>query len=188
MRLHVFQRIVYDVSANGVQFAFVAHDVFVIPALPERCAGGVAHFVDPAGRERFERPHDFRQAVAFGRGFGRRGRGRSQTCPYDGGIVNQYNDPVYVIGLPLQFEPQAGKVSGFAPGQRPAWLVSFSCEFFDLLKQLREVGSREAYLRGRKRFRLMSGGACLGWGNVGAKVVSFGWGKSSYQYRCSSPR
>ena len=61
------QGIVGDVLADGIQGVFVAHDVFVIPSLPEWHTNGVAHFVDPAGRKRFECPHDFRQAVAFGR-------------------------------------------------------------------------------------------------------------------------
>ena len=37
-----FERIVEDVLANGIEFAFTADDVFEIVALSDRCARGVA--------------------------------------------------------------------------------------------------------------------------------------------------
>ena len=46
--------VLYDILADGAQGAFVPDDVFVVVALPDRGAGGIAQLVDPFGNDGFE--------------------------------------------------------------------------------------------------------------------------------------
>jgi hypothetical protein len=59
-------RVVDDVTPDGIQGTFMANDVFVIIALPDRCAGGAAYCVDAFGDGGFERSQDGRDGSGNG--------------------------------------------------------------------------------------------------------------------------
>jgi hypothetical protein len=54
-----FQRIVPDIFPDCVQFGFIADDVFVIIALPDREPLGITDVVDHVCASCLERAHDF---------------------------------------------------------------------------------------------------------------------------------